>query len=275
MHRPLLAVLLFLVISLRSAISVAVLDLKDKGAGVSAASILTDVLISHLSELNYFHILEREQLEKIIEEQGLQHSGLCDDTACLVRIGGIIGADKMITGSIGSLGSVYSVSLRMFDVETAKNDNSVTLNKKCAQEDLIALVKEAANKLTEGLSKKMPSHPDAELKADYDKKIRELKEYERAVEAAEKKAMQGKITRTCENLAATVAAAIAAYYVNYGCDDKKMDNMLISGRTAGFDKSVDLDKSEIIVPKDYKVEITVKDVIATHRNGTTHSVRWK
>ncbi|MBN2857255.1 MAG: hypothetical protein JXN63_02530 [Candidatus Delongbacteria bacterium] len=267
-------VFLSLMFLLRSAISVAVLDLKDKGPGESVASILTDILISHLSELNYFHILEREQLDNIIEEQGLQNSGLCDDNACLVKIGGIIGANKMITGSIGNIGTVYSVSLRMFDVETAKNDNSVTLNKKCAKEELIGLVKEAANDLTKGLSKKMPSHPSAELKADYDKKLQKLQEYERAVEAAENKATQGKITRTCENIAMTVASVLAAFYVDSGCNDKIVEEKILS-RKSDYGKSVVFPRSDLKIPNDFKVDINQSNVIVSHRNGTNHSVRWK
>jgi len=261
---------LIAILSLDGATSVAVIELKDRDAGAAVASILTDNLISELSGMNYYELVERERMETILEEQGLQNSGLCDDSACLVKIGGLLGAQKMVTGSIGKLGDVYSLSIRMFDVETAKNDNSVTLNKKCKKDDLVILLKDAVKQLTSGIDKKKDFVNDD----DYEKKLAKLKEYEEAVAAAEEKANQGKINRVCENLAGTVAATVAAYYAQYGCPEAEMIKKLTTMKS-GFGVPVVLDASKINTPKDYKVEFTADQVIVTHTNGTNSSVRWR
>jgi len=268
--RKMIAVVFIILVSLKSAISVAVIELKDREAGAAVASILTDNLISELSGMNCYELVERERMETILEEQGLQNSGLCDDSACLVRIGGLLGAQKMVTGSIGKLGDVYSLSIRMFDVETAKNDNSITLNKKCKKDDLVVLLKDAVKQLNEGIDKKKYFVNDD----DYEKKLAKLKEYENAVAAAEEKANQGKINRICENLAATVAASVAAYYVQHGYPEAEMIKKLTTMKS-GFGIPVILDSSKINTPQDYKVEFTSDQVIVMHTNGTSSSVRWR
>lgn len=158
-----------------STVKIAVLELKDIKIGGGVSTILTDNLVSELSKHENIEVLEREKINSIMEEQGLQESGLCDDQKCLVKVGGLLGAEKMVTGSIGRLGSIYSLSLRMFDVETAKNQNSVTLNRECKEEELIVLLKDAVYELTEGKSGSSESISAGE----YNTKMRELKEYEK------------------------------------------------------------------------------------------------
>lgn len=254
---------------IHSSVKIAVLELKDIEIGGGVSTILTDNLISEVSSIDNYEVLEREKINAILEEQGLQNSGICDDQRCLVKIGGLLGAEKMITGSIGSLGEVYSLSLRIFDVETAKNENSVTLNRKCKKEELIVLLKDAVYELTEGRS-----GAETTSSSETAGKIKELKEYEKKIKEMEREQEKKNIGKICKNVAATVAATCAAYNAQYGLNDNELLKKLPEWNTE-YGKSLNFDGHEMIIPMDYKVEVTLKNIIVSHIDGQSAEVRWR
>jgi hypothetical protein len=271
MKKYILEVLLLIFISLNAGTTLAVMELKGLGITSNVTAILTNSLISELSCFEGYIILERDQMQTILEEQGLQNSGLCDDNECLVEIGGLLGAQKMVTGSIGKLGKKYSLSLRIFDVQTAKSDNSVTVNKKCNEEQLIDLLKDAVKELTDGIVRKKK----VILEEDYSKKMQELKKYEQSVIRIEENANNARIQRVSQNISGTVAASCAAYYSDYGVRDEKIMKKIIETKR-DYGESVKIsNKHEINIPEGYKVKISQNEVITTNKNGTSASVRWR
>ncbi|MCL2765802.1 MAG: hypothetical protein FWD40_11080 [Treponema sp.] len=63
-------------------------------------------------------VVDRANLDKIREEQGIQLSGEVDDESAK-RIGQFLGAGAIVTGSLTDLGDVYSLSLKAINIETA------------------------------------------------------------------------------------------------------------------------------------------------------------
>lgn len=97
--------------------NVAVLDLEGRGISALEAATLTDRLRSEMVELGYFQVVERGQMEMILEEQGFQQVG-CTSVECAVEVGKLLGVEKMVAGTIGKIGALYTVDVRMFDVTT-------------------------------------------------------------------------------------------------------------------------------------------------------------
>jgi len=96
----------------------AVLDLSPKGnITASDASILTDRIRSLMVQSGPYEIIERENMDRILREQGFQATQNCDTTDCSVAIGKILSVRHMITGSASRLGNLYSLNLRIIDVE--------------------------------------------------------------------------------------------------------------------------------------------------------------
>jgi len=60
-----------------------------------------------------------ESIPRDLKEQGLQQSGACNTSECFAEVGKILGAERMIGGSIGKVGEVFTVTVRIIDVETA------------------------------------------------------------------------------------------------------------------------------------------------------------
>ncbi len=73
-----------------------------------------------LQKTGRFVIVDRAQLKTLLAEQGFQAAQ--DDNASLAKAGKVLAIRKMISGSMGKLGSKYVFHMKMIDVETSTVD---------------------------------------------------------------------------------------------------------------------------------------------------------
>ncbi len=100
-------------------VPIAILDFEANGISESEAIALTDRLRNEMFRIGKFEVVERALIANIMEEQDFQLAG-CASTDCLVEIGRLIGAEQVVGGRISVLGTIYTVSARIVDVETGK-----------------------------------------------------------------------------------------------------------------------------------------------------------
>ncbi len=96
------------------------LDLKGVGIPENEAIVISERLVECLLQLGDYVVVERSQMKTILKEQGFQLTGACDTKECAVEVGQLIGAERMVGGSVGKVGNVYTLSVRMFEVETGR-----------------------------------------------------------------------------------------------------------------------------------------------------------
>jgi hypothetical protein len=101
-------------------ITIAVNDLKGSGVDQSTATIVSDRLRSELVTSGVFRVMERGEMEIILKEQGFQQSGGCDEASCLVKVGRLLGVQRMVAGSLGKVDNFWTMSLRMLNVATGE-----------------------------------------------------------------------------------------------------------------------------------------------------------
>jgi len=99
--------------------TVAILDLEAKGVSDMEAGTISDRIRSEMFQTGKFTVLERSNMEEVLKEVGFQLSG-CTTSECMVRAGQILGVKRMVGGSVSRLGALYSISLRLIDVETSR-----------------------------------------------------------------------------------------------------------------------------------------------------------
>ncbi|RMH63237.1 MAG: DUF2380 domain-containing protein [Calditrichaeota bacterium] len=130
----------------RQATRIAVLDLRGEGVTNSEAKTLTERLRSRLVNTGAFIVLEREQMNEILTEQGFQQSG-CVSDECLVEIGRMVGVQQMVGGSIGKIGQTYTLDLRIIDVETGRILRTVSEDYRGSADGLLGVLEVAAQKI--------------------------------------------------------------------------------------------------------------------------------
>ena len=104
-------------------IVLAVIDFEGKGVTQIEASALTDKLRTEIINLGNVTLVERGEMDEILQEQGFQQTG-CVSSECMVEVGLLLGATQIVGGSISRVGNTFSVSARIIDIETGKIINS-------------------------------------------------------------------------------------------------------------------------------------------------------
>jgi TolB-like protein len=129
-------------------VTTALINLKaGNGVNDGESEIISDRLRSELFKTGKVTIMERDQMQEILKEQGFQQSGACTDEACLVEMGQMLGVKHMVVGSLGKLGSMFMVNVRSIDVQTSKVINVVSVDVKGDIEDLVEKLPEIAEQL--------------------------------------------------------------------------------------------------------------------------------
>ncbi len=99
--------------------SIAVLPFSSQGIGGELNGVdLLDKLITAFVHSKRFKVIERAQLEKILNEQKLGLSGIVDANTA-AEIGKGIGVDAVVLGSITRAGNSLSIDARLIDTESA------------------------------------------------------------------------------------------------------------------------------------------------------------
>ena len=99
---------------------IAVLDLDvTKGIPEEAIISLSDLLREQLWKTGRFRVVDRNNMERVLKEQGFQLSD-CTSTECAVQVGRLLGVSKMVTGNVTKLGRTYVITAQMTNVETGE-----------------------------------------------------------------------------------------------------------------------------------------------------------
>jgi TolB-like protein len=117
---------------------------------------IADLFIQELSANPAVRVVERDQIQKLLEEQRLSQGGAVDN-ATVVKIGKLLGAHHLITGGFQTdpKGTTLNVTLRVFNTETSEIE--FVTDGKDKPENLFALVSRVAAKVNKGL--KLPDLP--------------------------------------------------------------------------------------------------------------------
>lgn len=129
-------------------ITAAVMDLEAKqGVSAGVASMLSDYLRTQLVNTQKITIVTRENMEQILREQSFQMSG-CTSNECIVQMGQLLGVRKMITGSIGKLGTTYLLSLKIIDVQSGEIEKAETEEcASCEEQEILGSVRIISQKI--------------------------------------------------------------------------------------------------------------------------------
>ena len=103
---------------------IAVLNFEGRGIPDEEAATLTDRWRSLLVNTGAFVVVDRDNMEEILREFGIQQSG-CTTTECAAEAGKMLNVQKMVTGSIGRIGKTYTIDVSVIDVETSRIERSL------------------------------------------------------------------------------------------------------------------------------------------------------
>ncbi len=97
--------------------TLAIIDFEGLGISEQDARVLTNRLGTHLVQLGRYQVIERGQMQQVLEEQDFQLTG-CTSDECAVEVGQLLGVRQMLAGSFGKFGTIYTIDMRIIDVAT-------------------------------------------------------------------------------------------------------------------------------------------------------------
>ncbi|TVQ17625.1 MAG: hypothetical protein EA361_02190 [Bacteroidetes bacterium] len=98
---------------------IAIMEFPDLHGTISELGMfIPEELTTRLFMTRRFEVLERQLLNKVLEEQNLGMSGLIDASSA-AQIGKILGVDAIVTGTITDMGNMIRINARMIATETA------------------------------------------------------------------------------------------------------------------------------------------------------------
>ena len=123
--------------------TVAILDFEGRGINQMEAATLTDRLMSEMVSTDAVIMVERNQMNEILQEQGLQQAG-CTSSECAAEVGALLGVQNMVSGSFCKLGNTYTVDAKMFSVETGATIRSSSKTHKGDVDGLLVIIEVVA-----------------------------------------------------------------------------------------------------------------------------------
>ena len=99
------------------------MDLSGReGISADQALFVSDLIRTAMVNTGLFVVVDRQAINKVLEEQALQKTGVCSDTSCTVKVGQLLAANKIMTGSVIKIGTRISINVNIIDVEKASID---------------------------------------------------------------------------------------------------------------------------------------------------------
>lgn len=95
---------------------IAIMDFNADGVPREEARRITELIRTEIINTGRFNVIERDQLDKILQEQGFQQTG-CTDETCAVKIGRLVSANKMLVGTVMVVSGTTVINGRIVDVE--------------------------------------------------------------------------------------------------------------------------------------------------------------
>ena len=128
---------------LQGQVSVAIADFKNQSDAFyldSWEKSVPEFLKSELSVSPHITIVERRALESVLQEQALSMTGLVDSTTAQ-EVGGLIGAQFIISGTINKTGSWTRIDAKIIKVETGQvKSEKVRTSDEKYQDEMIQLL---------------------------------------------------------------------------------------------------------------------------------------
>lgn len=96
-------------------LTLGVIPFQGKGVKDYEAASLSERFHSELVKTSQFRVVETERVTEVLREKAYQQTGDVDNVA---EVGKSLGAQWMVTGTVGRVGNTYTIDVRMIDVAT-------------------------------------------------------------------------------------------------------------------------------------------------------------
>jgi TolB-like protein len=127
---------------------IAVMEIRPLGTEPHKAELLSEVALTEAAATEKFEIIGRSDINSMIGfDQQKKILGCTDDSNCLAEIGGALGVEYVMVGTLGKLGALYRVDMKLVDAKRARVAGRFGESVEGSEEKLVATVQRGVRKL--------------------------------------------------------------------------------------------------------------------------------
>jgi TolB-like protein len=132
----------------KAGMSIAVFSLEAQGVEAKVSNIVSETILSEIGRLPDTKVIGSKDFDAMLGyEQKKQLVG-CTEASCATALGGALGVDRILMGSVGKLGESFVVNLKLMDIR--KGETEALFTKRLTggtEEDFLDVLPEALTKL--------------------------------------------------------------------------------------------------------------------------------
>lgn len=111
-----------------------VLEFRAEGVEPGTANLIMDVVTSAFSKTNRFDVKSGDDIAELINLEAGKEALGCDDASCMAEIAGAMGAEYVVSGRIGKLGSTYVLKIAVFNPQEGRTVGQEAIQSKSLDE---------------------------------------------------------------------------------------------------------------------------------------------
>jgi TolB-like protein len=170
-------------------LKIAVLDIRALGTDAAKAELLSEIALTEASSMGGFDVIGKSDIASVIGfEKQKQVMGCAEDSNCLAEIGGALGVDMILVGSLGTLGDLFRLDLKLVDAKKAKVRARVGVTVEGKESQLVAAVQKAVRDLLSPLKAEAQANAQAAKEKEKEREKERDRERAREKEAERQKA---------------------------------------------------------------------------------------
>ena len=126
-------------------VKIAVMDLTAKGVPTDLAQSVSGIVAQELDSLGVFKIISGQDIANMLRFEKTRQAIGCDaDSGCMSELGGALGVEYLVAGSLGKLSDTWVLNLTLANVTKGSVEGRVTENVVGKEDKLIGAVKKNA-----------------------------------------------------------------------------------------------------------------------------------
>ena len=111
------------------------MDLKNNGVEAHVADTISGLITVIVAENELLDVVSGADVRQMLQLESSKESAGCGDAAaCIADVAGALGAQYVVSGSVGALGTLLNINLTIFDANKAKSVGRVALDARSLEE---------------------------------------------------------------------------------------------------------------------------------------------
>lgn len=129
-------------------IRIAVLDVRPLAADERKAELLGEIALTEAASIHGLEVIGKSDINAVLGfEKQKQVIGCGDDSTCLAEIGGALGVEYILVGSLGTIGDLFRLDLKLVDARKARVRSRAGVTVEGQEGKLVAAVQKAVRDL--------------------------------------------------------------------------------------------------------------------------------